>query len=126
MKKIISILLIVLVSNNIFLENINFKKTVILQSNGNIINQGIKYLNEVLEILHGIEKKIVEYTLKKNDEIIKTFKEKALLYFNNTISKKSSSEYKSDIKNYISQIIKEIKKILKNIQKCLKKKKQNI
>ena len=123
MKKIISILLIVLVSNNIFLENINFKKTVILQSNGNVIDQGIKYLNEVLEILHGIEKKIVEYTLKKNDEIIKTFKEKALLYFNNTISKKSSSEYKSDIKNYISQIIKEIKNNIEKYPKMFEEEK---
>ena len=54
MKKVISILLIALVSNNLFLENAKFKESIILQSNGNIIMEGTKYLNEILEIMKYI------------------------------------------------------------------------
>ena len=79
MKKVISILLIALVSNNLFLENAKFKESIILQSNGNIIMEGTKYLNEILEIIHGIKKKIIEYIFKKSDEIYNTLKDKALL-----------------------------------------------
>ena len=57
MKKIISILLIVLVSN-IFLDNTQFKESIILQSTGNFIIEGNKYANEIVEIIYGIEKKI--------------------------------------------------------------------
>ena len=49
MKKIISILLIALVSNNLYHENAKFKESIILQSSGNIIMEATKYLNEVLE-----------------------------------------------------------------------------
>ncbi len=97
MKKIISILLIVLVSN-IFLDNTQFKESIILQSTGNFIIEGNKYANEIVEIIYGIEKKIIEYIFTKNDEIINTIKDKAFPYFNNTCTKKSISEIKCDIK----------------------------
>ena len=113
MKKIISILLIVLVSN-IFLDNTKFKESIILQSTGNFIIEGNKYANEIVEIIYGIEKKIIEYIFKKNDEIINTIKDKAFPYFNNTCTKKSISEIKSDIKKYFLEIIKEIRN---NIEK---------
>ena len=113
MKKIISILLIVLVSN-IFLDNTQFKESIILQSTGNFIIEGNKYANEIVEIIYGIEKKIIEYIFKKNDEIINTIKDKAFPYFNNTCTKKSISEIKSDIKKYFLEIIKEIRN---NIEK---------
>ena len=113
MKKIISILLIVLVSN-IFLDNTKFKESIILQSTGNFIIEGNKYANEIVEIIYGIEKKIIEYIFKKNDEIINTIKDKAFPYFNNTCTKKSISEIKSDIKKYFLKITKEIRN---NIEK---------
>ena len=117
MKKVISILLIALVSNNLFLENAKFKESIILQSNGNIIMEGTKYLNEILEIIHGIKKKIIEYIFKKSDEIYNTLKDKAFPYLNITCSKKSITEIKSDIKKYFPEIIKEIRNNIENIEK---------
>ena len=122
MKKIISILLIALVSNNLFLENAKFKEPIILQSTVNFIIEGKKYANEVLEILYEIEKKIFEYIFKKNDEIYNTLKDKAFTYFNNTFTKKSDN--KADIKKYYLEIIKEIRNSIEKLPKILEEEKK--
>ena len=122
MKKIISILLIALVSNNLFLENAKFKEPIILQSTVNFIIEGKKYANEVLEILYEIEKKIFEYIFKKNDEIYNTLKDKAFTYFNNTFTKKSDN--KADIKKYYLEIIKEIRNSIEKLPKIFEEEKK--
>ena len=123
MKKVISILLIALVSNNIFLENAKFKESIILQSNGNIIMEGTKYLNEIIEIIHEIDKKIIEYIFKKNDEIYNTLKDKAFAYLNITCSKKSIAEIKSDMLRYFPEIIKEIRNNIEKYPKIFEEEK---
>ena len=122
MKKIISILLIALVSNNLFLENAKFKEPIILQSTVNFIIEGKKYANEVLEILYEIEKKIFEYIFKKNDEIYNTLKDKAFTYFNNSFTKKSDN--KADIKKYYLEIIKEIRNSIEKLPKIFEEEKK--
>ena len=122
MKKVISILLIALVSNKLFLENVKFKESIILQSSGNFIIEGKKYANEVLEILYEIEKKIFEYIFKKNDEIYNTLKDKAFTYFNNTFTKKSDN--KADIKKYYLEIIKEIRNSIEKLPKIFEEEKK--
>ena len=122
MKKIISILLIALVSNNLYHENAKFKEPIILQSTVNFIIEGKKYANEVLEILYEIEKKIFEYIFKKNDEIYNTLKDKAFTYFNNSFTKKSDN--KADIKKYYLEIIKEIRNSIEKLPKIFEEEKK--
>ena len=114
MKKIISLILIVFVSNKIFLENnINNEKFLdinLQQSGQNLPNQLKIYAEDIINIVNNITSNIMDFFQKKiNDELYTILNTKAYPYFINILQQKSYNNFITALGNYLTNFLNNIK-----------------
>ncbi len=110
MKKIISLILIVFVSNKIFLENnINNEKFLdinLQQSGQNLPNQLKIYAEDIINIVNNITSNIMDFFQKKiNDELYTILNTKAYPYFINILQQKSYNNFITALGNYFTNFL---------------------
>ena len=114
MKKIISLILIVFVSNKIFLENnINNEKFLdinLQQSGQNLPNQLKIYAEDIINIVNNITSNIMEFfQVKINDEFYTILNTKAYPHFINILQQKSFNNFITALGNYVTNLLNNIK-----------------
>lgn len=114
MKTIIKLILLVFVSNKIFLgnneNNAKFKDIILQNSEQSLANQAKIYADDIVEIVNNITGNIMEYfQIKINDELYNISSTKAYPHFINTLSKKSYVHFITEVEKYLTKFFSNFK-----------------